>query len=204
VESRANATKDPKAIASLVLGIIPFAFLALTRLLTGELCQPLLGLYLSLGILCLTPVVAVIAVALGHSARASIRQNRKRLQDKKIATAGLVFGYVGQAGWVLGIVCFCPLLGPMSRWILYRETAIESFNRVPRGRAKTPGLGGRRRPADRSSEVLKHSLAKPPSRGDRQERVGTFFRGLRGLCGFAPWREIVLISSRLLKSQAVE
>ncbi len=45
-----------------------------------------------------------------------------------------------------------------------------------------------------SSEVRKHVLAKAPSRKDREAQVSCF---LCDLCDLAPWREIVLIFSRL-------
>ena len=105
-EPERTPQRTSKAIASLVLGIIPFAFLAVTRVLTGIFGRPLLGLYLSLGILFLTPIVGVIAVAFGHRARASIRQSGERLRGERIATAGLVLGYVGLAGWIFVIVFF--------------------------------------------------------------------------------------------------
>jgi hypothetical protein len=98
--------RNGEAIASLVLGIFPFAFVAVVWVLAGVFGGSLLSIFLTFGILCLTPVVGVLAVNFGHRARASIRQSGERLLGERIAIAGLVLGYVGLACWILAIVIF--------------------------------------------------------------------------------------------------
>ena len=66
------------ATASLVFGIL------------GWILLPLLG--------------NVLAVIFGHMAQSEINKSEGQLGGKGSATAGLVLGYLGLAGWVLGIL----------------------------------------------------------------------------------------------------
>ncbi|TEU11346.1 MAG: DUF4190 domain-containing protein [Anaerolineales bacterium] len=68
------------ATASLVFGIL------------GWILLPLLG--------------NVLAVIFGHMAQSEINKSEGQLGGKGSATAGLVLGYLGLAGWVLGILIF--------------------------------------------------------------------------------------------------
>lgn len=86
-----------KAIASLVLGLLPFipgarlfALVFGAESVTLNLSRYYLGL-----------VAALLAVIFGHRAKASICRSGWRLRGKGMAIAGLVLGYLWLGGWIL-------------------------------------------------------------------------------------------------------
>jgi hypothetical protein len=93
------ARRSGKALASFILGLLPFIPVVW-----------LLDLVFGTGAATLHPnlnfinvAAALLAVILGHGAKASIRRSGARLRGKGMAVAGLVLGYLWLAGFMLVI-----------------------------------------------------------------------------------------------------
>jgi len=89
--------RSRKAISSLILSIVPFLVVIALGLLVATYGVDPQNNFLGFSIFCLSIMAWVLAVILGHRARGLIRRNADRLRGGRIATIGLVLGYVGLA-----------------------------------------------------------------------------------------------------------
>ena len=96
--------KSGKAIASLIFGLFPFVpWVGLLSFVFGSYSP-----HLTLGLYPLDFVAAVVAIILGHRAKAAIRLSGGQFRERGIAIAGLALAYLWLAGSVLvmGISAF--------------------------------------------------------------------------------------------------
>lgn len=85
-----SGTQSGMAVASMILGICSIAML--------------------LGCPYITPILSLVGVVLGHSAKAQIRRDPGRYSGEGMATAGLIMSYITLALAVLAIVAIIMVL----------------------------------------------------------------------------------------------
>lgn len=89
---------------------------------------------LVLGIFSFIPVIGLVAVIFGHLAKSSIRQARQEgrgLRGEGMANVGLLFGYLGLAGWVVyGLTLVVHPLLPSTQRAENQAAAVGSLRTI--------------------------------------------------------------------------
>lgn len=94
------AQRSRKALASFILGLLPFVPVAMLLDLVFRTDYATLHHNLNF----INVVAALLAVIFGHGAKASIRRSGAGLRGKGMGVAGLVLGYLWLAGFILVIL----------------------------------------------------------------------------------------------------
>ena len=97
---RPRPRRSGEATASLILGLCPFILITGLSLLAAVFDADIVGISLFISIIWLPPVTGLLAVILGHGARGSIRRSKGHLRGGRIATAGLILGFLSLLGWI--------------------------------------------------------------------------------------------------------
>lgn len=95
-----RARRSGQATASLIIGLFPFAFIPGLGVLAYLFNVDFLGISLFLSIMYLPLISGLLAVIFGHQARGLIRRRKGQLRGGRVATAGLILGYLLLLGWI--------------------------------------------------------------------------------------------------------